>query len=51
MAMGQTGKGDMAQMETCVPRNTLPMMTGEGQFGPIAAVQSFLAALERVIRE
>jgi FtsP/CotA-like multicopper oxidase with cupredoxin domain len=33
MAMGQTGMGDM--MDMGAPRNTLPMMTGEGQFGPI----------------
>jgi len=33
MAMGQNGMGNMMQMGA--PRNTLPMMTGEGQFGPI----------------
>ena len=33
MAMGQNGMGDM--MEMGHPKNTLPMMTGEGQFGSI----------------
>jgi FtsP/CotA-like multicopper oxidase with cupredoxin domain len=33
MAMGQNGMGDMMDMGR--PRNTLPMMTGEGQFGSI----------------
>jgi FtsP/CotA-like multicopper oxidase with cupredoxin domain len=33
MAMGKTGMGDM--MEMGHPRNTLPMMTGEGQFGSV----------------
>jgi FtsP/CotA-like multicopper oxidase with cupredoxin domain len=33
MAMGQTGMGDMMDMGR--PPNTLPMMTGDGQFGTI----------------
>jgi hypothetical protein len=33
MAMGETGMGDMMEMGR--PRNTLPMMTGDGQFGSI----------------
>ena len=33
MAMGQSGMGDMMAMGQ--PRNTLPMMTGDGQFGSI----------------
>jgi FtsP/CotA-like multicopper oxidase with cupredoxin domain len=33
MAMGETGMGGMMMMGQ--PRNTLPMMSGEGQFGPI----------------
>jgi hypothetical protein len=33
MAMGQTGMADMMDMGR--PPNTLPMMTGEGQFGSI----------------
>jgi hypothetical protein len=33
MAMGQTGMGNMMDMGR--PKNTLPMMTGTGPFGPI----------------
>ncbi len=33
MAMGETGMGNMMEMGR--PRNTLPMMTGTGPFGPI----------------
>lgn len=33
MAMGETGMGGMMDMGT--PRNTLPMMSGKGPFGPI----------------
>jgi hypothetical protein len=35
MAMGKTGMGDMEGMTMKMPENTLPMMGGEGQFGPI----------------
>ena len=35
MAMGQSGMGEMADMNMGGPPNTLPMMSGEGQFGPI----------------
>ncbi len=35
MAMGQTGMDGMSEMPMPGPRNTLPMMTGKGQFGPI----------------
>ncbi len=35
MAMGETGMDDMADMQMKGPENTLPMMGGEGQFGPI----------------
>jgi FtsP/CotA-like multicopper oxidase with cupredoxin domain len=35
MAMGQTGMGDMSDMQMGGPRNTIPMMSGEGQFGSI----------------
>ena len=35
MAMGATGMAEMGEMEMPVPDNTLPMMTGTGQFGPI----------------
>jgi FtsP/CotA-like multicopper oxidase with cupredoxin domain len=33
MAMGETGMGNMMEMGR--PKNTLPMMTGEGPFGPV----------------
>jgi FtsP/CotA-like multicopper oxidase with cupredoxin domain len=35
MPMGSTGMADMGEMEMPLPENTLPMMTGFGQFGPI----------------
>lgn len=35
MAMGETGMSEMASMNMPLPRNTLPMMTGKGPFGPI----------------
>jgi hypothetical protein len=35
MAMGTAGMADMGEMEMPLPDNTLPMMTGFGQFGPI----------------
>ena len=35
MAMGMAGMADMGEMEMALPDNTLPMMTGFGQFGPI----------------
>jgi FtsP/CotA-like multicopper oxidase with cupredoxin domain len=35
MAMGTTGMADMGEMSMPLPPNTLPMMTGTGQFGPI----------------
>ncbi|MGJ8620489.1 MAG: multicopper oxidase family protein [Methylophilaceae bacterium] len=39
MPMGETGMSEMsdmaAMMEMPLPENTLPMMTGNGQFGPI----------------
>src|SRR5262249_47369241 len=33
--MGSGGMADMGSMEMPMPENTLPMMTGFGQFGPI----------------
>ncbi len=36
MAMGSTGMGEMAEMKMGTPKNTLPMMAGDGPFGPIA---------------
>jgi len=35
MVMGERGMADMGEMEMPLPGNTLPMMTGQGQFGPI----------------
>nr|WP_281721768.1 copper oxidase [Nitrosomonas nitrosa] len=35
MAMGSAGMAEMGEMEMPLPENTLPMMTGTGQFGPI----------------
>jgi manganese oxidase len=35
MAMGTDGMADMGMMSMPLPANTLPMMTGTGQFGPI----------------
>ncbi|WOJ89965.1 copper oxidase [Methylocapsa polymorpha] len=34
MPMGDSGMADMGKMEMPGPANTLPMMTGSGQFGP-----------------
>jgi hypothetical protein len=35
MPMGSAGMAEMGSMEMPMPDNTLPMMTGYGQFGPI----------------
>jgi hypothetical protein len=35
MIMGERGMADMGDMVMPLPSNTLPMMTGQGQFGPI----------------
>jgi len=35
MVMGDKGMADMGSMEMALPSNTLPMMTGQGPFGPI----------------
>ncbi len=35
MAMGEKGMHEMAEMEMPLPGNTLPMMAGQGPFGPI----------------
>ncbi|MGW9331403.1 multicopper oxidase family protein [Bosea sp. NPDC055594] len=35
MPMGSTGMGEMGAMEMPLPANTLPMMTGFAQFGPV----------------
>src|SRR5205809_8133106 len=36
MPMGSQGMAEMGAMEMAMPNNTLPMMTGFGQFGPMA---------------
>jgi manganese oxidase len=35
MPMGSGGMAEMGAMEMPLPNNTLPMMTGFGQFGPL----------------
>ncbi len=35
MPMGSVGMAEMGEMEMAMPDNTLPMMTGFGQFGPM----------------
>ncbi|MFT5503098.1 MAG: FtsP/CotA-like multicopper oxidase with cupredoxin domain [Gammaproteobacteria bacterium] len=35
MIMGERGMADMGEMVMPLPKNTLPMMTGDGQFGSI----------------
>jgi hypothetical protein len=35
MTMGSTGMADMGEMDMPLPDNTLPMMTGQGPFGPV----------------
>lgn len=35
MVMGDRGMADMGSMEMPLPDNTLPMMTGQGPFGPL----------------
>ena len=35
MAMGSDGMAEMGSMEMPLPDNTLPMMTGQGPFGPL----------------
>jgi FtsP/CotA-like multicopper oxidase with cupredoxin domain len=35
MVMGERGMADMGEMEMPLPDNTLPMMTGQGQFGGV----------------
>ena len=35
MSMGENGMAEMGEMEMPLPDNTLPMMTGQGQFGSV----------------
>jgi hypothetical protein len=47
MPMGTKGMADMGEMEMPMPDNTLPMMTGFGQFGPIEMGGMFSAVKVR----
>ena len=42
MAMGSAGMHEMSEMNMGSPKNTLPMMTGTGQFGPISMGGMFI---------
>jgi hypothetical protein len=35
MVMGDSGMAEMGEMQMPLPENTLPMMTGDGPYGPI----------------
>jgi hypothetical protein len=35
MVMGERGMADMAEMSMPLPDNTLPMMAGQGPYGPL----------------
>lgn len=35
MAMGESGMSEMQEMQMPLPENTLPMMSGDGPFGPL----------------
>ena len=52
MMMGDKGMADMGAMEMPLPDNTLPMMTGSGQYGPIEMGGMFtvLKVRERLAR-
>jgi hypothetical protein len=47
MPMGTKGMADMGEMEMPMPDNTLPMMTGFGQFGPMEMGGMFSAVKVR----
>jgi FtsP/CotA-like multicopper oxidase with cupredoxin domain len=47
MVMGDRGMADMATMQMPLPENTLPMMTGQGPFGPIEMGGMFTVAKVR----
>ncbi|MBA2964664.1 MULTISPECIES: multicopper oxidase family protein [Ramlibacter] len=47
MAMGDKGMADMGAMEMPIPDNTLPMMTGQGPFGPMEMGGMFTAVKVR----
>ena len=47
MPMGSNGMGEMGSMEMPLPDNTLPMMTGHAQFGPVEMGGMFAVAKGR----
>lgn len=47
MAMGEKGMADMGEMEMPLPDNTLPMMSGYGQFGAVEMGGMFTAVKVR----
>jgi FtsP/CotA-like multicopper oxidase with cupredoxin domain len=47
MVMGEKGMADMGSMEMPLPDNTLPMMTGQGPFGPMEMGGMFTAVKVR----
>ncbi len=47
MAMGETGMDDMSDMGMKGPENTLPMMAGKGQFGPVGMGGMFTVLMVR----
>jgi FtsP/CotA-like multicopper oxidase with cupredoxin domain len=47
MVMGDKGMADMGSMEMPLPDNTLPMMTGQGPFGPMEMGGMFTAVKVR----
>lgn len=47
MAMGETGMDDMNYMKMKGPENTLPMMGGQGQFGPVGMGGMFTVLMVR----
>jgi FtsP/CotA-like multicopper oxidase with cupredoxin domain len=53
MSMGQDGMADMARMQMPLPENTLPMMMGQGPFGPLEMGGMFtvIKVRERLARD
>lgn len=47
MVMGENGMAEMGSMEMPLPDNTLPMMTGQGPFGPLEMGGMFTVAKVR----
>ncbi len=47
MSMGETGMDEMTQMNMKGPENTLPMMGGQGQFGPVGMGGMFTVLMVR----